>query len=54
MIFTLNPILGMSQTFFIQQNITIFIMTTTFLFMPLTFYAHYYHLPNPDIFLASI
>ena len=37
MIFTLNPIHRMSQTLFIQQNIIIFIIATTFLFTPFVF-----------------
>ena len=53
MIFTLNPMHWTSQTFHIQQNIFIFIMTYFCLHL-LFFYAHCYHLPNTNTSLALI
>ena len=47
----------MSQTFFIKQNIVRLIMTYcrySISLRPLTFYAHYYDLPNTNKSLALI
>ena len=60
MIFTLNSIHQMSQTFLIQQKIFVFIMTycrnNIFIhaFYPSLYYAHYYHLPRMNASLALI
>ena len=51
MMFILNPIHRMVKYFLIQQNIFIF---NTFFFHSLLFYAHYYRLPNMNIFFESI
>ena len=58
MIFTLNLIHWMFQTFLIQQNIFMFIVTycrsNIFVCTILPFHAHYYHLPSTNTSLALI